>query len=189
MSRRLLNFSGGSPCLRGFRRRRQSETLITSAERVDEGTHVLVSATPLETFRGLDDPSHRPAQHHVPTAPARDVPMHSAEAADEILDCVRGAQRAPQGVTDVEREYGQCLIETFAETRRRTGIRVVELSCECLQLPARGGGVCTAIRTLQRRPCRALTARGQIAEHVAEFVDLTALHPRGLPQGLLDGFA
>src|SRR6516164_6939401 len=65
--------------------RRESELLIAGAQRGDQRRHIAESLQPPESFDRLKDTRSHPAEHHLPTTPAFDVPFHVPRVADQAL--------------------------------------------------------------------------------------------------------
>src|SRR6202023_3460926 len=78
-----------------------------------------------------------PAQHHLATTPAFDVPLHVPGAGDQTLDRIGRGERLPEAIREAELDHGERLVESFADARRGTRIAILKASRQLLQQAAR----------------------------------------------------
>src|SRR6516225_11816698 len=161
--------------------RRESELLIAGAQRGDQLRHIAESLQPPESFDRLEDTRGHPAEHHLPTAPAFDVPFHVPRAADQALGGIGRDQRPLQPVRQPQAHHRQRFFKPFAYAFSRTWILAVQSPREIVQKPPRRRHVAPRRSPENRLNPRALALR-QVIQHIPRFVYLAALYQGGLPE-------
>jgi len=126
--------------------------LIASSERRDELRHLRFPLEATKSFRGFENASGDPADHHRPTAPAFHIALHMTRPTQETFDRIGGGERVTESVGDPETEYGQRLVEPFPDTFSSAGILIRQSAGEILEQAPRGGHVGTGIRAIEDGP-------------------------------------
>src|SRR5262245_52658495 len=104
-----------------------------STEGGDELGHPLVTLQPAEPLGRLLKPDRHPAKNHSPILPSLDVVMNTAKNAIEILDRIRGDQRALESIEEADREDGESLLQTLSQRCGRARVPAFELPSELVQ--------------------------------------------------------
>jgi hypothetical protein len=188
----------------------ETELTVTRAQGGDQGRHVSISLQTTETLHGFEDAGGDPTKHHLSSAPAFDVSLHHACAANETLDGVSRRQRTTQARRQVQREDGERFLEAFADAFGGAGILGLESAREIEQEPLGGlqlGGLIgppqdrlrpraiaidqnpirrrgTGLRALdQARPSPGLTLFAPLGGTAVHLIDLhgTVVHAWNLP--------
>src|SRR6516165_11337309 len=95
-------------------------------ESTNERGEITIAQDPTEALADFLQGGGDPAHEHRPVAPAAHVAREAADAAVEVLDRVRRAQRAVERAGHPEALERERLVEAFAQGRGRAGVRALE---------------------------------------------------------------
>src|SRR5690606_36117140 len=152
----------------------------------DESGHVAVTLQAAEALLGLRDRGTDPAKDHRATTPALDAAAEVARAAVEVLDRVRGGERALERVREAEAHHGQRLVEALTQRGGGAGVLRLQAASEALELLLRRRGLPTLVRLAHDLPHVSVPLLRQVRGDVANLVDLAALHERALAVHVAD---
>src|SRR5436309_2443951 len=144
---------------------------------------------PPETLLRLHEYGRTPALSHRTPSPSLHVPRQAPQAPIQVLDRIRRAERLQQPAPEPEVDHGHGLLESLTKRRRRPRVGLIELRGQIPQLPARLVGRLRSPGPLDRGAHPAPLLLGEVIEHVAELVDLAALHQGPLPEHRSDRLA
>ena len=130
---------------------RKPELLIARTQGRDQFRHFVVTFQATEAFDSFEDAGGDPAYHHLPVAPALDVPLHRTGATDETLCSIGRAQRSTQRRRQTKTDDRQRFIESFTQTFGGAGMIGLELARQALQLPFGDRDIVAVIGALQLR--------------------------------------
>jgi hypothetical protein len=117
------------------------EDTVARAVAAEERGEIAIAPDATEALADLLQGGGDPAHEHRPVAPAAHVVREPADAAVEVLDRVRRAQRAVERAGHPEALERERLVEAFAQGRGRAGVRALEPGRELLEAALGKGGV------------------------------------------------
>ena len=157
---------------------------IARTECGDQCGHVLAPGHTPESLRGFEHGGTDPAEYHRAAPPPFHVALDVAGPAQEALDGIRRNERPLETFGQPESDHRQRFVEAFAHTGGRTRMISVQSAGQVLKALSCPRDVSTGIGPGEGRPDPRLLRFGEMLEHVAPRVDLTALHQRRAPEGL-----
>ena len=136
----------------------------------DQVQQIAVAPDPPETRFRLHQRARHPALDHLAAAPPLDVPRVALDAAVEVLDDVRRAQRTLQRPRQTEALHGQRLLESLPDGRRCAGVVALQRPGQPLQHSRCAVRRIKVPRIPQRLADRGVQPLGQMADDVPMFV-------------------
>src|SRR6266540_606298 len=162
---------------------------LMSRKRSSENGQLLVGFQSTEAFGCLHHAGGGPAQRHRGISPPLHVATDATHGPHHVLDRVGAGERAPEFYRQAEAVDGQHLVEPFEDTGGDSGRGLVKPTGEIAQQPLGFIGI-IKLPSLPERPAyRRMQRLGQPLDHVAGFMNLTALDRRVGAEGATDDFA
>ena len=153
----------------------------------DQVLQVAVAPDPPKARFRLHQCARHPALNHLAATPPLDVACVALDAAVEVLNDVRRAQRTLQRPRQAESLHGQRLLESLPDGRCGTGMVAFQRPGQPLEHPRRAVRRIKIPRIPQRLADRRVQPLGQMAEHVPALVYLATLHHAARSEHVGDG--
>src|SRR5262249_53980559 len=160
-----------------------------AVERADEGGEITVTTQPAEAAARLLQAGSDPADEHAAVTPAADIVDEVPDAAVEILDRVRAAQRAVQRPGHAQALQREGFVQPFAQGGRGTGVGVVEPGGELQEAALGERGVREDVGMVDHAAHAGPHRPREMLEDVAALMDLPPLDDRRRATRLADRLA
>ena len=150
---------------------REAELLIAATKSRHQRVQIGVAKEAMEVRGRFANAGGHPAHHHLPTAPALDVPFDASSATEETLDRVGRRERSPQAGRQGETEDRERFLEPFPDTLSGPGRVGLQPAGQILEQAHRGLEIGTLIGAANQGARPGPLPLRQMVEDVAQLVD------------------